>query len=72
MSLRNLFDDGFAHDRGVTAPAERIPRLQCDVVLLQERLEFGLREVGVALNLDERGLDLGLAEETPESLNGEV
>ena len=72
VSLRNLCDDGFTHDRGVAAPAQRVPRLQRDVVLPQERLEFGLREVGVALDLDKRGLDLGLAEETSEFLNGEV
>ena len=70
--LGEALDEGLGHDRVVAASAQRVPRLQRGVVLLEELLELRLREVGVALNLDERGLDLGLAEETPESLNGEV
>lgn len=70
--LGDALDDGFGHDRIVAASAQRVPRLQCDVVLREEHLELRLREVGVALDLDKRGLDLGLAEETSEFLNGEV
>ena len=56
-------DEGFGHDRVVAAPAQREPRLQRDVVLPQERLELGLREVGVALDLVDRGDNLALVED---------
>lgn len=44
-------------------PPSRVPRLQCDVVLLEEFLELCLREVGVALDLVDCGDDLALVED---------
>lgn len=59
-------------NRSVAAAAEREPRLQRDVGLLKERPELGLQEVGVALGMDECGLDLALVEKAAELRNGEV
>ena len=61
--LGEFLDEGLGHDRVVAAPAQRVPRLQRDVVLRQERLELGLREVGVALDLVDRGDNLALVED---------
>ena len=62
--VSQILDQGFGHDRVVAASAQRVPRLQRDVVLPQERLEFGLREVGVALDLVDGGDDLALVEDS--------
>ena len=61
--LGDALDDGFGHDRIVAASAQRVPRLQCDVVLREEHLELRLREVGVALDLVDGGDDLALVED---------
>ena len=61
--LGEFLDEGLGHDRVVAASAQRIPRLQCDVVLLQERLELRLWEVGVALDLVDCGDNLALVED---------
>ena len=63
MLLGEFLDEGLGHDRVVAASAQREPRLQRDVVLLEERLELGLREVGVALDLVDCGDDLALVED---------
>ena len=70
--LGEALDDGLAHDRVVAAPAERVPRLQRDVVIVEERLEFHLREVGVALDLVDRGDDFALVEDALRLGNVEV
>lgn len=65
-------DEGLGHDRIVAASAQRVPRLQRDVVLREERLELGLREVGVALDLVDRRDDLALVEDALRLGNVEV
>ena len=61
--LGEALDEGLGHDRGVAAPAQRVPRPQRDVVLLEEFLELCLREVGMALDLVDRGDDFALVED---------
>ena len=61
--LGEALDEGLGHDRVVAAPAQRVPRLQRDVVPLEEFLEFRLWEVGVALDLVDRGDNLALVED---------
>ena len=61
--LGEALDEGLGHDRVVAAPAQRVPRLQRDVVLLEELLELCLREVGVAFDLVDRGDNLAVVED---------
>lgn len=61
--LGEALDEGLGHDRVVAASAQRVPRLQRDVVLREEFLERRLREVGVALDLVDRGDNLTLVED---------
>ena len=65
-------DEGLGHDRVVAASAERVPRLRRDVVLIEEFLELLLREVGVALDLVDRGDNLALVEDALRLGNVEV
>ena len=58
-----LANDGLLEDDLVVATAERIPGLKHDAVLVQQRLELGLREVGVALHLDKGGHNLAVGEQ---------
>ena len=70
--LGEALDEGLGHDRVVAASAQRVPRLQRDVVLLEEFLELRLREVGVALDLVDRGDNLALVEDALRLGNVEV
>lgn len=70
--LGEFLDEGLGHDRVVAASAQRVPRLQRDVVLLEEFLELRLREVGVALDLVDRGDNLALVEDALRLGNVEV
>lgn len=70
--LGEALDEGLGHDRVIAASAQRVPRLQRDVVLREERLELGLREVGVALDLVDRGDNLALVEDALRLGNVEV
>lgn len=70
--LGDFLDEGLGHDRVIAASAQRVPRLQRDVVLREERLELGLREVGVALDLVDCGDDLALVEDALRLGNVEV
>lgn len=54
--------DGLVHDAAVAAPAERVPRLQCNVVLGEQLLQFSLREIRMALDLNEGWNDLAIRE----------
>ena len=63
MLLGEALDERLGHDRVIAASAQRVPRLQRDVVLLEERLELRLREVGVAFDLVDRGDNLALVED---------
>ena len=61
--LGEFLDEGLGHDRVIAASAQRVPRLQRNVMLCQERLELRLREVGVALDLVDCGDNLALVED---------
>ena len=54
--------DGLVHDVAVAAPAERVPRLQRNVVLGEQLPQFGLREIWMALDLNEGWNDLAICE----------
>lgn len=57
-----LADDRLIEDRRVVATAQGIPRVQRDVVPRQKLLELGLREVRMALHLDERWSNFAMGE----------
>lgn len=63
MLLCQVLDQRFAHDGIISAPTQREPRLQRDVVLLEECFEFRLSEVGVALDLVDCGDNLAFIED---------
>ena len=72
MLLGKLGDDGLFHDARVAAAAQRVPRLQRDAVLGEGPAQLGLREVGVALDLDDGGHDLALLHDLLDLVGVEV
>ena len=78
MRLGDVADDRVVQCAGVDAiavegdAADRRPRLRDDAVLDAECLHFLLLEVGVALDLVDRGYDGGLFEERLEMFDHEV
>ena len=52
--------DGLVHDVAVAAPAERVPRLQHNVMLGEQLLQLGLREIRMALDLNEGWNDFAI------------